>query len=346
MTDSRFYIEPGTERGHAVALYSGGLDSTLAILLMLKQNIRVTAITFMTHFGCDLSDRSACGSNPYPMAEKFGFEVKLMHLGQKFVDIVRDPKFGRGKNMNPCTDCRILMLSEGAEFMEMAGADFIVTGEVLGQRPMSQVKDKLNLTLNQTGLKGKVLRPLSAKLLPPTEPELSGMVDRERLEGITGRGRKRQMELAREYGVDDYPSPASGCLLTDPGYSRRLRDLIEHEKLTRFADFNLLRVGRHFRIDENTKAIVGRHAEDNQQLLALLSNEHVKLEAEGVGSPITILTGHANEENVRKAAMLTARYSAARNEEEVEVTVTRDGIGERITVPPRSAEEVGALPVY
>lgn len=343
---SKFHIESGSERGHAIALYSGGLDSSLAILMMLRQKIRITAITFMTHFGCDLSDRSACGSNPYPMAEKFGFEVKLMHLGQKFVDIVRDPKFGRGKNMNPCTDCRILMLSEAAEFMEMAGADFLVTGEVLGQRPMSQVKDKLNLTLKQTGLKGKVLRPLSAKLLPPTEPELSGLVDREQLEGIAGRGRKRQMELAEEYGVDDYPSPASGCLLTDPGYSRRLKDLMDHEKLTRFADFNLLRVGRHFRLDEKTKAIVGRHAADNQQLLGLLDERYVKLEAEGVGSPITVLTGRASEENIRKAAMLTARYSSARSEPEVEVTITENGTTRKMIVPPRGAEEIDAVPVH
>ncbi len=343
---NKYHIEPGAERGHAVALYSGGLDSTLAVLLMLKQRIRVTAITFMTHFGCDLSDRSACGSDPYPMAEKFGFEVKLMHLGQKFVDIVRSPRFGRGKNMNVCTDCRILMLSEAAEFMEMAGADFLVTGEVLGQRPMSQVKDKLHLTLNQTGLKGRVLRPLSARLLPPTEPELSGMVDREQLEGIAGRGRKRQMELAAEFGVDDYPSPASGCLLTDPGYSRRLKDLMDHERLSRFADLNLLRAGRHFRLDEGTKAIVGRNAEDNERILAAIDAGHVKLEAENVGSPITILTGNATEENIRKAAMLTARYSAARRESRVEVTITHEGATRRITVPPRSADDIGARPVH
>lgn len=343
---SQFHIEPGSERGHAVALFSGGLDSTLAILLLLKQNIKVTAITFMTHFGCDLSDRSACGSNPYPMAEKFGFEVKLLHLGQKFVDIVRNPRFGRGKNMNVCTDCRILMLSEAAEFMEMTHADFLVTGEVLGQRPMSQVKDKLNLTLNQTGLKGRVLRPLSARLLAPTEPELSGMVDRQQLEGIAGRGRKRQMELAREFGVESYPSPASGCLLTDPGYSRRLKDLMDHEELTRFSDLNLLRLGRHFRLDDKTKAVVGRHAEDNERLLATIDDGHIVLEAEDVGSPITIVTGDANEENIRKAAMLTARYSSARHETEVEVTVTGGGTTRKIAVPPRSADDIDATPVY
>ncbi len=216
------------KRGHCITLFSGGLDSALAVLLMLQQDIEVTALTFMTHFGCDLGDRSSCGSNPYPAAEKYGFNVKLMHLGQKFVDIIEKPKYGYGKNMNPCTDCRILMLEEAKNLMEMVNADFIVTGEVMGQRPMSQVKHKLNLVENATGLKGKLLRPLSAKLLKPTDAELNGMVDREKLEGISGRGRHRQIELAKQFGLDDYPNPASGCLLTDENYSIRLRDLLKH----------------------------------------------------------------------------------------------------------------------
>ncbi|MFH1686226.1 MAG: hypothetical protein ABIE70_01735 [bacterium] len=336
----------GDKRGHAIALFSGGLDSTLAILLVLQQDIEVTAITFMTHFGCDLSDRSGCGSNPYPMAERFGFNVKLMHLGQKFVDIVREPRFGHGKNMNPCTDCRILMLSEAKELMEMSGADFIVTGEVMGQRPMSQVKDKLNLTLKQTGLQGKVLRPLSAQLLPATEAELSGLIDRDKLERISGRSRKRQMELAAQFGVDDYRSPASGCLLTDPGYSRRLKDLMSHEKLTKFEDLNLLRVGRHFRLDDQTKVIVGRNEADNRQIAAQVASHHVKLEAVDIGSPITILVGNLSDENIRKAAQLTARYSAAKADSEVEVTVTQSGELRTITVAPAEAEEIGASPIF
>ena len=196
-------------KAHAIALFSGGLDSALAILLLLRQNIEVTALTFMTHFGCDATtDRSSCGSNPYPMAEKFGFGVKLMHLGQKFVDIVENPKFGRGANMNVCIDCRILMINEAARYMRMIGADFIVTGEVMGQRPMSQRKPTMALVAKQVDLGGRLLRPLSAKLLPPTLAEQQGLVDRSKLEGISGRSRKRQMELAREFGLDDYPSPA------------------------------------------------------------------------------------------------------------------------------------------
>ena len=151
----------------AVALYSGGLDSTLAILTVLRQGIEVKAVTFLNHFGCDISDRSSCSRNPFPAAEKFGFEVKLSHLSEKFLEIVKHPKFGHGKNMNPCMDCRILMLREAKEFMDMAGAEFIITGEVLGQRPMSQRRDALDIIDREAGLRGHIVRPLSAKLLKP-----------------------------------------------------------------------------------------------------------------------------------------------------------------------------------
>ena len=330
---------------HAIALFSGGLDSVLAILLLLKQDIKVTALTFLTHFGCDLGDRSSCGSDPYQVAEKFGFSVKLMHLGEKFVDIVRDPKFGWGKNMNPCIDCRILMLNEAREFMEMSGAVFIVTGEVMGQRPMSQLKDKLFLTIKETGLQGKLLRPLSAKLLPPTDAELNGMVDRELLEGISGRGRKRQMEMAEEFGLDDYPSPASGCLLTDAAYSGRLRDLLSHSKQITFDDINLLRAGRHFRLNPQTKLVVGRYESDNKLIASCAQPEHIRLEAVEVGSPLTLLIGDSNEESIEKAAAITARYSAARKESQVEITVTSPDGQHRVKVQPATAEQLGITPV-
>lgn len=328
------YNQDQTKRGHAIALFSGGLDSSLAILLMLRQNIEVTALTFMTHFGCDLGDRSSCGSNPYPAGEKFGFNVKLMHLGRKFVDIVENPKYGRGKNMNVCTDCRILMLNEAKEFMEMVNADFIITGEVLGQRPMSQVKDKLLLVAKVTGLNGKLVRPMSAKLLEPTEPELSGMLDREQLEGISGRSRKRQLELAEQFGLEDYPTPASGCLLTDEGYSNRLRDLLAHTDRIDFDDLNMLRVGRHFRLDAHTKVIVGRDENDNKAVLACKRPGHHQLEVLDAGSPVTLLVGDATEENLRKAAMVTARYSSVKTQNEVTVTLI-DGQGDcSFVVPP------------
>lgn len=339
------YNHTGKKRGHAIALFSGGLDSALAILLMLRQNIEVTALTFMTHFGCDLGDRSSCGSNPYPAAEKYGFNVKLMHLGQKFVDIVENPRFGRGKNMNPCTDCRILMLNEAKAFLEMVNADFIITGEVMGQRPMSQIKPKMRLIINETGLEGRLLRPLSAKLLSPTIPERTGMIDRTQLEGIEGRSRKRQLELARHFGLEDYPSPASGCLLTDSGYSNRLRDLMAHTERLTFDDLNLLKHGRHFRLAPDAKIIVGRNEQDNNNLIGLKRNHHIHIEALETNSPVTLLIGaNRSEEVLRRAAAITARYSDAKYCPEVRVTIFDNGsTGRGVTVKPAADEDIQPL---
>src|SRR3989339_1099493 len=150
----------------AVALYSGGLDSTLAILQMMKYGVEVEAITFMTHFGCDATDSSSCGSDPFPAAQKFGFKVKLAHLGQKFLDIVKNPRFGHGKNMNPCIDCRLTMIGEVKHYLDMIDGDFVITGEVLGQRPMSQRRFTLDLIARECGLEGRLVRPLSGRLLP------------------------------------------------------------------------------------------------------------------------------------------------------------------------------------
>lgn len=318
------------KRGHAIALFSGGLDSALAILLMLRQDIEVTAITFMTHFGCDLGDRSSCGSDPYPASEKFGFNVKLMHLGQKFIDIVENPKHGRGSEMNMCVDCRILMLREAKALMEITKADFIVTGEVLGQRPLSQVKDKIQLVAKQAGLVGKLLRPLSAKLLTPTEPELSGLIDRDQLEAIQGRSRKRQIELANQFGLDDYPTPAGGCLLTDHGYSNRLRDLMAHSDRLTFEDLNLLRVGRHFRLDANTKIMVGRDEKENNQLRGLTRDHHYQVELIDIASPLTLLAGDPSESNLKLAGAITARYCSAKHDPSVTISVSSHGNGQAV----------------
>ena len=341
MSDDNKYRESIPKRPHAIALFSGGLDSTLSILLMLKQDIRVTALTFVTHFECGPREYSSGGFDPCAVAQKYGFDVKIVHFGEEFIDIVRNPRFGHGKNMNPCTDCRILMLREARKVMEESGADFIVTGEVLGQRPMSQLKDKLNLVVNQSGLKGKLLRPLSAKLLTPTDPELSGLVDRDQLEAINGRSRRRQMELAEQLGLESHFSPAGGCLLTDRSYSNKLRDLLAHSEHVTFDDFDLLRAGRHFRLDANTKLIVGRNEEDNTRILSQRQPQHVQLEALGVGSPIALLIGEASDENITKAARITARYTSARHQPSVEVTVS-DSNGERtLAVLPTTAEEIG-----
>lgn len=297
----------------ALALFSGGLDSTLAILVMMRQGIDVTAITFLTHFGCDISDRSSCSKNPYKAAEQFGFSVKLCHLADKFIDIVKNPKYGHGKNMNPCIDCRILMLREAAEMMDMTGADFIITGEVLGQRPMSQRKETFPLIDREAGLEGYVLRPLTALNLKPTIPEEKGLVKRDMLYGFRGRSRKPQMALADEFGLRDYPAPAGGCLLTDPIYSYRLRELLDHNPDPSIEDINLLRVGRHFRVSEDCKVIVGRDENENNAIESLAKEGDYVLRVIGYGSPVTIIKGSVTEKDIEKAARLTARYSDAKH---------------------------------
>lgn len=308
----------------AIALFSGGLDSTLAILTVMKQGIEVKAVTFMNHFGCEISDRSSCSRNPFAAAEKFGFEVKLCHLADKFIEIVKNPKFGHGKNMNPCMDCRILMLREAKEFMDMTGASFIITGEVLGQRPMSQRRDALNIIDREAGLKGYVLRPLSARLLKPTVPEESGLVDRELLHGFGGRSRKPQMALADELGLTDYPAPAGGCLLTEPNYSYRLSELLEHDPNPPLSDYHLLRIGRHFRLPSGRKVVVGRNKAENEALSNTHNGDGVYLRVPGFGSPLTVMAD-GSDEDIAAAASLCARYSDARHLPEVEVKAVKAG---------------------
>lgn len=308
-------------RAHVISLFSGGLDSCLSVLLMLRQNVKVTALTMMTHFGCDLSDRSSCSSNPYPVAEQFGFDVKLVHLAEKFVKIVQNPVYGYGRNMNPCVDCRILMLREAKEYMEMVGADAVITGEVLGQRPFSQLRPRLELTEREAGLKGRLLRPLSAKLLQPTLPELEGKIDRDQLEAISGRGRQRQFELAREFGLEDFPTPASGCLLTDPEYSRKLRDLLKHTPQPSFTDLNLLQAGRYFRLSPQAYAVVGRNQNENAKIQSLAQTNDWLAEVLETGSPITIVRGEPSEHDLANAAAITGRYCDRKHEKEVEVTL-------------------------
>jgi tRNA-uridine 2-sulfurtransferase len=326
-------------RGHAIALFSGGLDSALAILLVMQQGIEVTALTFLTHFESDIKDRSTQGSDPNPISKKFGFKIILGHLGEDFIKIVKSPKFGHGKNMNPCVDCHIMMLKEAKRYMELVGADFVITGEVISQRPKSQFRNMLNAVEKESGLKGYLVRPLCAKLLNETIPEKEGLLDRSKLEDINGRSRKRQMEMAEKFGLEDYPSPASGCLLTDRSYSNRLRDLFEHNDKIDFNDLNLLRVGRHFRLDEHTKVIVGRNEKDNDKIEKYAGENHLILEALDTGSPIVIYSSSKGEERLKDAAAITARYCDDKDKDEVEITILNKDDSRKIRVVPADPDE-------
>ncbi|MBI4825961.1 MAG: hypothetical protein HY807_06005 [Nitrospirae bacterium] len=307
----------------AIALYSGGLDSTLAILAVMKQGVEVTAITFMNHFGCSIGDKSSCSKDPFSASLKFGFDVKLSHLSDKFLEIVKNPKFGHGRNMNPCLDCRILMLREAKAMMEMSGADFLVTGEVIGQRPMSQRRDTFPVIDREANVKGLVLRPLTAKHLKITIPEEKGMVNRDLLYDFFGRSRKPQMALAAEFGLTEYPAPAGGCLLTEPNYSFRLKELFSHISDPSYKDINLLRLGRHFRLSPECKVIVGRKKEENDAILSLVEDADYTMHVPGYGSPVTLVSGAQSDEILNTAASLCARYSDAKNLDEVDVLVKR-----------------------
>ena len=306
----------------AVALYSGGLDSTLAILAMQKQGIEVTAITFLNHFGCDISDRSSCSKDPFAASVKFGFKVKLSHLSDKFLKIVINPKYGHGKNMNPCVDCRILMLREARELMQMVDADFIITGEVVGQRPMSQRRDCFPIVDREADVQGVVLRPLCARHLKKTIPEEKGLVNRDALYGFSGRSRKPQMALAKEFGLTEYPAPAGGCLLTDPIYSYRLRDLLAHNRNPGYREINYLRVGRHFRLSSDCKIVVGRNYTENELIKSFAGSDDPMLRVIGHGSPFTVILGNVTDKAISVAASLCARYSDGKTLPEVTVLMT------------------------
>jgi tRNA-specific 2-thiouridylase len=276
---------------------------------------------------------------------KYGFEVKLSHLSEKFVQIVKNPKFGHGKNMNPCIDCRILMLKEAKTFMEMTGADFVSTGEVVGQRPMSQMRNTLRMIDKQVGLVGRVLRPLCAKVLDPTVPELEGLVDRERLTGFHGRSRKPQIALAKEFGLEEYPNPASGCLLTDPNYSARLKEMLRHDPEAELNEFHLLRAGRHFRLPSGLKLIVGRDEADNSRIMSHAGKSDYMMHVENVGSPLALISSSSTPEDLHTAASICARYSGARHLKEVEVTFDKNGEQGVLKVEPAENGMIDSLRV-
>ncbi|MFA5085916.1 MAG: 7-cyano-7-deazaguanine synthase, partial [Candidatus Omnitrophota bacterium] len=234
----------------AIVLLSGGLDSILAAKLMLEQGVEVLAVNFSAKLcmcGCKKTGESAAEAS----AKMLGITLKTIDITNDFIEIVKNPRHGHGANVNPCIDCKIYMLKYARKMMADTGASFLVTGEVLGERPMSQRMDALNLIEKSAGVRGLLLRPLTAKNMEPTKPELEGVVDREKLLDIRGRSRKPQMALAKEFGITDYPNPAGGCLLTDPEFAKRVKDAIKHDEFNT-GNLALLSVGRHFRLSECT----------------------------------------------------------------------------------------------
>lgn len=326
----------------ALVLLSGGLDSTLATKFLQEQGIEMIALNFVTPF-CNCNRKKGCGSEARKVCLEFGIELKVIGLIDEYFEIIRHPKHGYGSNMNPCIDCRILMFKKAKEYMAEIGASFIITGEVLGQRPMSQRKNIMKLTEQEAGLEGLVFRPLSAKLLSPTIPEIEGIVDREKLLAFSGRSRKPQIAMADNYDVKDYPCPAGGCLLTDPKFAKRIKDLIEYTPLFTINDIELLKRGKHFRFSKEAKIIVGRDKIENDVLLKLAKVDDFLLEVKDYPSPITLLRGK-DERAKEIAARITARYSDAQEKKQIIIFLWKKDSSEKeelaiMKASPKEIEE-------
>ncbi len=328
-----------TPRVKALGLLSGGLDSILATEMIQKQGIEVTAFNVRSPF-C-LCKKDGCAA--VDAAKQLNVPLKVVAAGNDYLRMLRNPKHGYGRNMNPCIDCRIFLMKKAKKYAKEMGAAFIFTGEVLDERPMSQHYPAMMLIEKEGGLKGKVLRPLSARLLPETEAERKGLVDRSKLMDIQGRSRKPQFKLAKEYSIKDYPCPAGGCLLTCEEYAKKIRDLFNHKKHVSMSDIALLRVGRHFRAGKN-KIVVGRNEAENKLLVARKTPSEYRFELPEIVGPTTILQGPKTKKAVETAAKLTAYYSDAKTGE-VKVTFGREILDKSVTVAVPSEVEVEKMRV-
>ncbi len=316
----------------ALGMCSGGLDSMLAGLVLRRQGIHVEWITFTTPFFSAEKARNA--------AEQTGIPLHVQDITDEYLVMLKDPPAGYGKNMNPCMDCHALMFKKAGEFMQVQGFDFLFSGEVVGQRPMSQNANSLRYVEKHSEFDGLILRPLCAKNMPETSMEKKGLVDREQLLGFSGRSRKPQMALAKEFGITDYPSPAGGCLLTDPGYSRRLKDLFDHGVDLTKNHLHLLKFGRHMRLNAEAKIIVGRTKKDNEHIMAHVdSQQDAVLKVIGQPGPTVVLPGGGTKEVLFLAGAICAGYSKASDLDTIPVQVIRDGNKEKITVLPVLPEE-------
>jgi len=338
---------PPRKKAKAVALLSGGLDSNLAVRLMLEQGVDVEAIAIKTPF-CDFDCGKGCGHRVKEVADDLNVPLKTVYFGQEYLRMLKRPKFGFGSGMNPCLDCRSLMYTAAKQHMEKVGADFIMTGEVLFQRPMSQNHHALEIIEKETGTVGKVLRPLSAKCLPLTDVEKSGCVKRENLWNITGRSRKAQLALAKRFGIANPPNAAGGCLLTDPQFSRRIRDLMDHMDdpmgVPALNDVELLKVGRHFRLSSTAKLIVGRNEIENDIIWSLRLEDDLGMQVKKYPGASSILRGCGDVNSLaHRAAQITLRYSDCPRGKESSVEITFNGKVSDIVAVPFDDDELETL---
>lgn len=334
-----------------MALLSGGLDSLLAVRLILEQGIHVEALNFFTGFcveGHTHAIRQRSGDKPKRnnalwAAKQLGIKLHIIDVIDDYKDVVINPKHGYGAHLNPCLDCKGFMVGKARVWMEANGFDFIVTGEVIGQRPMSQRRDTLPVVARESGAFDRLLRPLCAKLLPETLPEREGWVDREKLLGLNGRNRKPQIALAEHYGFTDYAQPAGGCcFLTDPNYTRRLSDLWARrgDKQYELDDIMLLKVGRHLRPRPHFKLIIGREQGENN-FLSGYRREFTHLSAADHEGPLVLVDGTVSDDDLELSARLTARFGQGRDCTRVKVTITdRAGASRQLEVAPLPNDQI------
>ncbi len=337
----------------AVSLISGGLDSMLATKVLLEQGIHVEGINFFTGFCVEghthairkRDQNKAKRNNALWVAEQLGIKLHIIDVVEEYKQVLLNPRHGYGANMNPCLDCKGFMVRKAHQWMEENGFDFIITGEVIGQRPMSQRRDTMPVIARESGAHDRLLRPLSAKLLPPTLPEREGWVDRERLHGFSGRSRKPQMRLAAQFGLEDYAQPAGGCcFLTDKTYSDRLVDLWQarRERDYELDDIMLLKVGRHLRPRPSFKMIIGREEGENK-FLEGYRKQFIHMHTTTCGGPLVLIDGRPGDEELKLAARITARFSQGRNRDKVGVQVTdRSGVSRQLEVTPLPPHDIPA----
>jgi len=337
----------------AVALISGGLDSMLAAKVIQEQGIEVQGLNFYTGFCVEghthairAKDRAKPKrNNALWVAEQLGIKLNIIDVSEEYKDIVLNPRYGYGQHLNPCLDCKIFMVNKAQAwgFMEENGFDFIITGEVIGQRPKSQRKETMPLIARESGAQDRLLRPLCAQHLPETLPEREGWVDRDALYGFHGRNRKPQMALAEQFGLTDYAQPAGGCcFLTDKSYSAKLADLwsARGKRDYELDDIMLLKVGRHIRPSETYKLIVGREEGENNYLEGY-RKQFAHLRCESHRGPLTLIDGAPNAADIEQAARIAARYSQGRDAAEVTMSVHHpNGVSEVLTVTPYAPQEI------
>lgn len=324
------------KRTKAIVLFSGGLDSILATKMMQEQKVEPICICFKSpFFSCEKAKK-------YFKQLKIKKPLKIIKLGKDYIELIKKPKYGYGSALNPCIDCRIFMLKKAKQIMKKEKADFVVTGEVLNERPMSQTKNNLILIEKESGLQGKILRPLSAKLLQETEAEKKGFVDRSKLLSIHERQRKIQIALAKKYKIS-YPTPAGGCLLCEKLFGKKLKDLFKNKKKIESRDIELLKLGRHFHY-KKSRIIVGRNEKENKKLM-VLAKDRLIFEVKNWPSPITIIKGKPNKKAIEIAASLTISHSDAKNKKNVTVLYGKGKLDKLIKASSLSKKKIDSLRV-